>query len=109
MKKRIAVLLSVVVAIQAFGDTKKQEQEWHTGYWLHTPHPGFPKGHIHLHGSGRYRIHFNPHTGWATSVDILQSTRSSLLDQAAVDGFMKWQCKPGALTQVTIPLTFGSH
>ena len=77
-------------------------------HMLHAPHPDYPKNH-HLHGSGLYRIRFDPRTGWATSVDILKSTRSYILDKTAVDGFMKWQCEPGTATQVTVPLAFTSN
>ena len=108
MKDLLAVLLSVFVAMPGLGDTKKQEQTPRMVHFLHAPHPVYPKNR-HLFGSGLYRIYFNPRTGWATSVEIRKSTRSSTLDQAAVDGFMKWQCEPGTLTQVTIPLAFSSN
>jgi TonB family protein len=95
--------ISFALSVSALSNTKYP----HRVQFLHAPHPNYPKGHTGLHGSGLYRIHFDPHTGWATSVDILKSTRSNFLDQAAIEAFMKWQLAPGALHQITVPMSFG--
>ncbi|HME88391.1 MAG TPA: TonB family protein [Chthoniobacterales bacterium] len=56
-------------------------------------------------GSGRFRITFNP-AGQVKNVQILQSTGSSELDSAAVEGLRTWKSEPGHEWGVIVPVTF---
>lgn len=73
------------------------------------PHPAYPyeAQKRHATGSGSFAVHFDPATGEATSVDVIQSTGFPILDETTVNTFRRWRAKPGAgLTKVTVPITY---
>ncbi len=75
------------------------------------PEPAYPLNARHrgIEGSGLFRISFDSHTGVARSVEVVLTTGSSELDQAAIAGFRHWRCRPGTLTSVVFPITFTMH
>jgi TonB family protein len=77
-------------------------------YMVYAPKPEYPVGarQRDIKDSGLFRISFDPHSGAATSVDVVQSTGNAELDHAAIAGFRQWRCRPGALNSVVMPITF---
>lgn len=59
-----------------------------------------------LTGSGVCVVNVDPSTGNVTSADMVQSTGSPILDNAAVSAFRRWRFKPGVLSKAKIPVTF---
>jgi TonB family protein len=58
-------------------------------------------------GSGLFVAHIDTAKGKVTSVDVLQSTGSKILDDAAVRGLMKWRVWPNRISKVRVPVSFG--
>ena len=58
-----------------------------------------------MSGAGRFRITFGA-DGVAKDVQIVQSTKQPILDQAAVTAFRQWKSEPGHEWSVVIPITF---
>ena len=56
-------------------------------------------------GTGRYLIKFGA-DGRASSVSVVQSARSSALDNAALEALRTWRVRPGAPSQRIVPITF---
>jgi TonB family protein len=77
-------------------------------YMAYAPRPEYPVGarQRNIKDSGLFRISFDPHSGAATSVDVVQSTGNAELDHAAIAGFRRWHCRPGTLNSVVMPITF---
>src|ERR1700726_3992181 len=75
---------------------------------VYAPRPGYPVGarQRDIKDRGLFRISFDPHSGAATSVDVVQSTGNTELDHAAIAGFRQWRCHPGTLNSVVMPITF---
>ena len=73
------------------------------------PQPAYPmaarRSNPPIKGSGRYRINFSA-AGDARSVDVIQSTGSSLLDTAALSALRLWKCAPGQEWSLSVPVTF---
>jgi TonB family protein len=71
------------------------------------PHPSYPyeARRMRQTGAGKFRLHFDA-SGAVTDVDVRESTGSPMLDQTAASTFRRWHCRPGALTQVTVPITY---
>jgi TonB family protein len=71
------------------------------------PHPSYPyeARRMRQTGAGKFRLHFDA-SGAVTDVDVRESTGSPMLDQTAASTFRRWRCRPGALTQVTVPITY---
>jgi TonB family protein len=75
---------------------------------LAAPKPEYPVGARarHITGHGVFDVWFRSETGVVTHVDVLQSTGSKLLDDAAVKGLSGWRAKPGKLSHMHIPVNF---
>lgn len=56
-------------------------------------------------GSGKFLLRFD-RNGYVTSVSLVQSTGSALLDELARHSFQRWRCRPGIYEQVYVPITF---
>jgi TonB family protein len=75
---------------------------------LSSPNPAYPFAakRDKLHGTGRFRLKFG-RDGRVLAVEVVQSTRSSILDDAAVSTLGRWRCQPSSNGWVTIvPVTF---
>ena len=76
---------------------------------LFNPQPAYPMGarrsNPPIKGSGRYRINFSA-AGDARSVDVIQSTGSSILDTAALSALRLWKSAPGQEWSLSVPITF---
>jgi TonB family protein len=76
---------------------------------LFNPQPAYPTGarrsNPPIKGSGRFRINFSA-AGDAKSVDVIQSTGSSILDTAALSALRLWKCAPGQEWSLSVPITF---
>jgi TonB family protein len=60
---------------------------------INAPRPEYPVAAQaqHITGYGVYDIWFRPETGVVTRIDIVRSTGSKLLDQAALRAFRQWR------------------
>jgi TonB family protein len=56
-------------------------------------------------GTGLFRMYVEPN-GAVTSVGVMKSTGSKILDLAAAGGLYQWRAKPGRRRQIDIPMTF---
>ena len=72
------------------------------------PKPEYPLGARakRIVGHGIYHLWFRPETGVITHIDILRSTGSKLLDDAALRAFRQWRAHPGAVSHMKVPITF---
>jgi TonB family protein len=75
---------------------------------LRMPRPTYPEearaqGII---GSGVCEIIIDPPTGVVTRVTVVRSTRSKVLDAAAVRAFRGWRAQPGKVSRMRVPFTF---
>ena len=73
-----------------------------------TPTPDYPLSARakHITGHGIYDIWFHVDTGIVSHVDIVSSTGSKLLDEAAVRGLRQWRARPGLVSHAKVPITF---
>jgi TonB family protein len=60
----------------------------------------------HLTGSGVAVVQVDPSSGQVTSARILDSTGHKILDDAALKAFRQWRFKPGAASEVQIPIRY---
>lgn len=77
---------------------------------VYTPYPRYPAAARFSYfgpqsGTGTFLIKFSS-DGAAESVQIIKSTGSQLLDQAAVDALKYWRAQRGHPTQKIVPITF---
>ena len=73
------------------------------------PPPEYPSAarSQHLTGSGVAVVQVDPRSGQVTSARILDSTGHKILDDAALKAFRQWRSKPGASSEVHIPISYG--
>ena len=76
---------------------------------LFTPAPHYPykAREKHLEGSALMLLTVNRQTGYVTSARILKSTGHQILDDEALKAYKAWRFKPGTVSAVRIPVTFG--
>ena len=76
---------------------------------VYSPTPQYPMAaklsHFPLKGNGRYRVIFG-NNGQVREVQVVQSTRSEVLDAAAVDALRRWKAQPGQPWEANVPITF---
>jgi TonB family protein len=74
-----------------------------------SPTPPYPTAARHSYfpatGTGRYSVRFGA-DGQVKAVQIIQSTRNSTLDSAAVDTLLRWKAVPGQEWTANVPITF---
>ena len=75
---------------------------------LSAPRPEYPyeARRQKVTGSGVAAITVDPVTGTVTSVVMVGSTGSLILDNAAVAAFRRWRFQPGTVMKVRLPVTF---
>jgi TonB family protein len=59
-----------------------------------------------LSGNGVCVVTVDPATGAVTNADMFQSTGSPVLDKLTTQTFKSWRFKPGAVSQVRIPISY---
>jgi TonB family protein len=59
-----------------------------------------------LSGSGVCIVTVDSATGTVTNATMFQSTGSPLLDKITTDTFKSWRFKPGAVSQVRVPISY---
>jgi len=72
------------------------------------PPPEYPSAarSQHLTGSGVAVVQVDPRSGQVPSARILDSTGHKILDDAALKAFRQWRFKPGATSEVHIPISY---
>ena len=75
---------------------------------LASPQPEYPPEARakHITGSGVYDVWMRVETGVVTHVDVLRSTGSKLLDDAAVKALRRWRSRPNTISRIKIPIRF---
>jgi TonB family protein len=108
----LPVLLSCMLAgaapaTGAISDDATPPREYQ-GLVLSAPRPDYPieARRRYISGSGVADLEVDPATGLVKRVRMAPSTRSSVLDQAAISAFQKWRFKPGKIARVRIPIAF---
>jgi len=92
-------------AVWSDGHTSALSDEELMRYALASPSAGYPEEaqKAKVTGSGLYELQINK-AGTTTSVAIVKSSGSAVLDQAARSAFLKWRFKPGVLSRVRVPV-----
>ncbi len=82
----------------------KEAVAWAT----YAPRPQYPYAarSKHVTGSGVVVARVNPDTGHVTSVKLVRSTGSPILDYAALSAFGQWRFRPKTARAVRIPIVF---
>ena len=57
-------------------------------------------------GSGLYELRFDRKSGAVTSVHVIETTGSILLDDAAMKALYQWRARPWKVGRMRIPFTF---
>jgi TonB family protein len=75
---------------------------------LSVPKPVYPKVAIqrHIQGRGLFRIYMDITTGKPLRTEIVKSTGSPLLDDAALSALRQWRAAPGTIRVINLPVTF---
>lgn len=75
---------------------------------LNGPSPQIPAeaAKQHLTGTGTYLLRFDQANGTVTDVTVVQSTGSSILDEAAMAAFRQWHEDPNCAKEVTMTMRF---
>jgi TonB family protein len=75
---------------------------------LYAPHPKFPKDAqgYYPKGSGIVEMAVDSKSGLVKSARMERSTGNKVLDDAALQTFIQWRFRPGALSRIRIPVTF---
>jgi TonB family protein len=60
----------------------------------------------HITGSGVYDVWMRVKPGVVTRVDIIRSTGSKLLDDAAVKSLRHWRARPNTVSHMRVPIRF---
>ncbi len=79
-----------------------------TRFMLSMPRPEYPtEARVRrITGRGLYDVTFNTKSGAATHVEVLESTGSRILDDAAAKALLRWRARPGNVARAKIPVTF---
>jgi TonB family protein len=74
---------------------------------IETPQLKYPPEAVkaHITGHGFFKINIDKR-GRAVSVETLRSTRSAILDKAAIETLMRWRFKPRTMKELTMPVHF---
>src|SRR5437868_105996 len=97
----IAISFTLLTAVTA-GTPVKINPEW----LAYCPRPQYPyeARSKHVQGSGTFVLHV--HGDVVTKVDTYRSTRSPILDNAAVSAVRQWRFKPNTPVLVIVPVTY---
>lgn len=106
-------LLSVGMALVQAKEPALDTTFWNERYeaakkfMVSMPRPEYPMAARSLRqtGSGLYWLHFTK-SGRVDAVKIAESAGHAVLDQAAVNAFYQWNCQPGKVDQLIVPVTF---
>ena len=76
----------------------------------YAPYPKYPiiARENHWTGSGIFMCRLRP-DGTVSSVEVLQSTGHTLLDQSALDALRKWRFKVSGANKVNVPIRFAKR
>ena len=59
-----------------------------------------------ISGAGKYDVWMRIDTGMVTRVDVLRSTGSRLLDDAAIRALKQWRSRPNTASHIQVPIRF---
>jgi TonB family protein len=76
---------------------------------VRAPLPVYPykAKHDHIAGDGVCVMTVNTASGKVTDATMEQSTGNAILDKATTNAFRKWRFKPGTVSTVRVPITYG--
>ena len=102
-------LLAVVTNSQLLARQPEVElSEQFRRLMLAAPQPEYPPEALAklIQGTGIYDVWIRPKTGIVTRVDIVRSTGSKLLDDAAVKSLWQWRARANVLSRISVPIRF---
>jgi TonB family protein len=76
---------------------------------VRAPLPVYPykAKHDHIAGDGVCVMTVDTASGKVTDATMKQSTGNAILDKATTNAFRKWRFKPGTVSTVRVPITYG--
>lgn len=94
-------------AVWSDGRTSAITDEQLVGNTLAAPGAAYPEEaqRTNTAGSGVYELRID-RAGKISAVAVVKSSRSAVLDKAAVTAFKKWRFKPGVFRSVRIPVSW---
>jgi len=94
-------------AVWSDGHSSALSDEELMQYAVASPGAGYPEEaqKANITGSGLYELQINK-AGATTSVAMVKSSGSGVLDQAAWSAFLKWRFKPGVFSRVRVPVSW---
>jgi TonB family protein len=104
------VLLCLILALPVSGQATSASPKSDDGravYAIYAPKPLYPYKlkSRHVQGAGVFQMHIRA-DGTVGSVDTIQSTGNTDLDECARSAFTKWRFQVNRPTEVKIPITF---
>ena len=106
---RSAITLCLAISTTSFAQTPPVGAHAEPAKRVATfaPKPVFPfEARVrHYKGNGIFMLHVRP-DGKVASIDVLQSTGHTILDQACIEAFSMWRFVPGAVKNVKIPIRY---
>jgi TonB family protein len=95
----------------AFATRPVEETELYKRYVVYAPEPQFPMAALRrgAHGTGVFLLKINPKTGLVEEVKVLKRVGDGGLTAEAVWALLKWRFRPGTVTSVKIPISFGTY
>ena len=105
-----ALAADKTTAVWSDGHTSALSDEELIRNALASPGPAYPEEaqKAKMTGSGVYELRISK-AGAITSVVIVKSSGSKVLDQAAMTTFRRWRFKPGIFTSVRVPVSWSAH
>ncbi len=104
---RISSLLACWIGVAALAEPSAKAAKDNAAYVIHMEHPTYPfeLRQFHIDGTGLFLLHVRP-DGSVQSVETVQSTGNSNLDESAKAAFLRWRFRPGRSMNVKMAATF---
>ncbi len=103
----VALVVAAFVQIAAAGDVQIVNLDQLSAMFVRKGIPQYPyeAQRDRIEGAGVFRMYIAP-SGEVTSVGVMRSTGSNILDLAAAGGLYQWRAKPGRRREVDVPMAF---
>lgn len=109
---RFVLLLFLALLISpALATRPAEETEFYKRYVTYAPYPDFPMAAVRrgAHGTGVFLLKINSKTGLVEEVKVLKRVGDGGLTAEAVWALLKWRFRPGTVTSVKVPISFGTY
>lgn len=102
----LGFMLASILLAQSASPAVEPPQLWSLVLTAVRPEYPYAAMRSKFHGRGVLVGEVDFQTGAVTSVRMEKSTNSTILDQAALDGFRQWKFKPKTLRRFRVPIVF---